>query len=218
VAGKKSRTPPPPRPVQAPKVRTDSRTPRTKAPRDPRRTRLMFVGLIAVIAAIGLAAGLGIALGGSGSSADFTAGGCVPTTFEDQGRQHATQVPQDFTYNSFPPTSGPHNPAPAIWNIFDRPVPFLLTVHNLEHGGIAVHYGDEVPQATIGQISDWYAEDRTGIVVAPLPALGNEIALTAWTHRLTCPAFSERAFDAFRDAYRFKGPERVPESAMQPLS
>jgi hypothetical protein len=176
----------------------------------------MLVGLIGVIVAIGLAAGLGIALGGSGSNADFTAGGCVPTSFADQGRQHVTQLPKGFTYNSYPPASGPHNPTPAIWNIYERPVPFLLTTHNLEHGGIVVQYGDQVPATTVDQIRAWYADDPTGLVVAPLPGLKNKVALTAWTHRLNCPAFNETAFSSFRDAYRFKGPERVPESAMQP--
>jgi hypothetical protein len=216
VAGKKSRTPPPPRPVQAPKVRTDPRVPRQKGPRDPRRTRLMFVGLIGVIVAIALAVGLGIALGGSGSSGDLTAGGCVPTTFQDQGRQHATELPQGFTYNSFPPTSGPHDATTAIWNIFERPVPQILLVHNLEHGGIVVQYGDQVPQVTVSEIRNWYADDRTGVVVAPLPGLKEKVALTAWTHRLTCPGFNDTAFTAFKDAHRFKGPERVPESSMQP--
>jgi hypothetical protein len=52
--------------------------------------------------------------------------------------------------------------------------------------------------------------------VAPLPALGDKVALTAWTHLATCPGFDEEAYDAFVDLYRFKGPERVPVSAMEP--
>ena len=32
----------------------------------------------------------------------------------------------------------------------------------------------------------------------------------------TCPHFNEKAFTAFRDAFRGKGPERFPLSALAP--
>jgi hypothetical protein len=216
VAKKKSRTPPPPRPVQAPKVRTDARGPRS---RDPRRTRLAFLGVGAVIVVIALAAGLGIALGGGGggaNDAELSIGGCIARTFPQEDRNHATSLPADYKYNSFPPTSGTHNPTPAIWNIYNEPVQQMLLVHNLEHGGIVVQYGDEVPQATVDQIAAWYQKDPVAVVVAPLPGLKGKVAATAWTHVLTCPGFNEEALDKFTAAFRYKGPERFPSSAMQP--
>ena len=180
---------------------------------------MIFLGLIAAIVVIALAAGLGIALGGGGGASDsaLSVGGCVAQTFPDLGRKHATQLPKDFKYNSFPPTSGTHYPTPAIWNIYDEPVRQMLLVHNLEHGGIVVQYGDKVPAETVQQITDWYGNsDKAGILVAPLPALGDKVAFTAWTHLATCPGFDENAIGAFMDAYRFKGPERFPVNAMQP--
>ena len=57
------------------------------------------------------------------------------------------------------------------------------------------------------------------MVGTPYPSLGNKVAITAWTspsggngegHAAICPTFNEKAFSAFRDAYRGKGPERFP--------
>jgi Protein of unknown function (DUF3105) len=215
VAKKKPRTPPPPRPVQAPRAGTTS----TKGPRDPRKTRLMFLGLIAVIVVIALAAVLGIALAGGddeGGGAEATAGGCTTETFPEQGREHVEELPAGYEYNSFPPTSGSHNPVPAIYNVYPEPVDQMLLVHNLEHGAVVVQYGDQVPQAEIDSIVAWYSEDPNGLIVAPLPELGGEIAVTAWTHLMKCPAFSEEAFDEFTEDHRFQGPERFSPDAMQP--
>ena len=71
-----------------------------------------------------------------------------------QGRQHVDKLAKGFKYNSFPPTSGKHNPQPAIWNLYTQPVRSYTQVHNLEHGGIIVQYGDQVPAATVQEISD----------------------------------------------------------------
>jgi len=72
-----------------------------------------------------------------------------------------------------------------------------------------------VPQATVNQIRQWYASDSFGKIVAPLPALGNKVALTAWTHMLTCPGFSQQAYDDFVKAYRARGPEQISSSHLQ---
>jgi hypothetical protein len=74
------------------------------------------------------------------------------------------------------------------------------------------------------------------MLVAPLPKLGKKIALEVWTAdqsklpatntsgyqgegRLAlCTSFDEKAFKSFRDAYRGKGPEHFPLSALAPGS
>jgi hypothetical protein len=170
------------------------------------------------IAAIVVAVVLGIVLGGGGTSqanAGGGIGGCVAQTFANQGQLHAQSQPKSFKYNSFPPTSGTHYPIPLLFNIYDQPLDQFRLVHNLEHGGIAIQYGDKVPQATVNQIRQWYASDSFGKIVAPLPALGNKVALTAWTHMLTCPGFSQQAYDDFVKAYRARGPEQISSSHLQ---
>jgi hypothetical protein len=180
---------------------------------------MLLVGLGAVIAVAAVAVVLVNVLGGGDdASAALADAGCTEQTYPSQGRQHVLELEEDFSYSSFPPTSGPHNPQWAIWGYYDRSVPFIASTHNLEHGGIVVQYGKDVPQETITELRAWYDEDPAGLLVAPLPgnALPDKVMLTAWTQLAICPGFDQAAFDSFRDQHRFKGPERIPIEGMQP--
>jgi hypothetical protein len=163
---------------------------------------------------------LAFAPGGSSGSEELAKTlreeGCTFQTFESEGRSHVSDLNAKIKYKTFPPTSGQHHFLPAVWDMYNRPVNRLQAVHNLEHGGIVIQYGDRVPREDVDRIGELYREDPNGMLVAPLPALGNKIALTAWTHLATCTAFTERGFEAFRDAYRGKGPERFPVDQLQP--
>jgi len=149
------------------------------------------------------------------AAAPATAGkGCSAVrTLPDAGHDHVDAPPAAGTYSSDPPTSGPHNPQWAPWGIAATEIPQYTLVHNLEHGGIVVQYG---PGADRAAIERWANSDLPGIVVAPYAHLGDGIALTAWTHLLTCTAVDTAAFDAFRDAYRFRGREFFPIDAYAP--
>ena len=212
---KKSRTPPPPRPVQAPRRRES-----TTGGGWSKRT----LGIAAaVVVAVGIAIGLGVALtGGGGGGGDPTkklaAAGCTLKTYPDQGRAHVQSLEAKVNYNSFPPTSGPHYFEPAIWGAYDQPLVLVQEVHNLEHGGVTIQYGSGVSQSTVVELRDFYNDSPNGLLLAPLPKLGDKIALTAWTHLATCTGFDKSAFAAFRSAYRGKGPERFPVSALTPGS
>jgi len=160
---------------------------------------------------------------GGGGRADDTgvatalaAAGCTYSTFPDQGRNHVDSLDAKVDYNSLPPTSGPHYFRPAPWNPYDGPLPQVQLVHNLEHGGIVVQYGSKVPATTVDELTSFDQQDPNGIVLAPLPRLKGKIALTAWTHLAECSRFNEKAFTTFRDAFRAKGPEPFPLSALKP--
>lgn len=184
-----------------------------------RNTRLWLIGTGAVVVAVVVVIVLATVLGGGSDASAIAAAGCVQQTFPSQGRKHVEELPEGFEYNSFPATSGQHHPQPALWNVYTEPIDQIHTVHNLEHGGIVVQYGDEVPNATVAEIRQWYENgDRSGILVAPLPELGDQVALTAWTVLATCPGFDEKAYDAFVDLHRYKGPERLPIDSMLPGS
>jgi Protein of unknown function (DUF3105) len=176
-----------------------------------------------------LLAGIGSFLAGRGGGPReaLAAAGCTREVFPSQGARHVTKQPKDFEYNSTPATSGPHEPtplAPAVWGVYDDPVPQLKLIHNLEHGGVVVQYGPEVPPATVEAILAWYREDPNGLLVAPLPdalieaddSLSNRIALTAWTHLQTCARFNEEAYSDFVDTHRGDGPEAFPIEALAP--
>ena len=224
---KKSRTPNPPRRVQAPKQRS---TPR---PADRRRRWLIIgaaVGLIFLIA--GGAAFAYFALGG-GTSTDGTlrAAGCTIVKKPALGRQHVQTVSEGFKYNTFPPTSGPHSASPAIYDFYDEPVQHFHLIHNLEHGAVVIQYGSDVSEAMVAQMRAWYLKDPNGIVVAPLPALKNKVVFEAWTSPdaapgqtpgpgegvvATCPTFDPALADDFTDTYGFRGPERFPRDQLVP--
>jgi hypothetical protein len=205
---KKDRVPTPPkRQVQAPKA--------YKAESSPRRTQLIFLGLALLIVVVAAGIGIAILMGGDDSSAAglTTSGDCTFETFPAQEAGHVTELPDDYEYNSTPATSGLHNPTPAIWNLYDQPVPQITYVHNLEHGGLVIQYGSEVTEADLAQLRDWYQEDTRGLLVAPFdpemeqdePALADKIVATSWTHMLTCTSFDADAFDDMSDDYR--GPQ-----------
>jgi hypothetical protein len=207
---KKDRVPTPPkRPVQAPKA--------YKAEHNPRRTQLIFIVLAAVIIIVAAAVGIGFIMssggGDDGGGAVGDDGTCQLQTFEALEASHVPELPEDYEYNSVPATSGLHNSQTAIWNLYDQPVPQINYVHNLEHGGLVIQYGSEVPQAEVDALADWYQQDTRGIVVAPLSeemeeedsALADKIVANSWTHMMRCTAFDESAFDEFSDDYR--GPQ-----------
>ena len=223
----KSETPKPPRKVQAPKQRSTPRTP------DERRTWRVLL-LVGALGFVGLVVALGfVFFGGTGSAQALADAGCRIQTFEAQGQQHVEQLPEGFKYNSFPPTSGPHNPTPALFDFYDEPVDSLRLVHDLEHGGVVVQYGADIPQAQVEQMRDWWRDDPNGIIVAPLPGLNDQVAFSAWTAEVgandptprdekgvvaKCPRFDAGAADAFVDAYGFGGPERIPREQLTPGS
>jgi hypothetical protein len=207
AVAKKVRTPAPPkRAVQAPKVRT--------APRDERRDRKIlyavgasgFVMLAAVVAFFALA-GRGGDDGSSGAVSVIREAGWTYRHPKGQGRDHVLELEKGFKYNSVPATSGPHSPQTAIYGVYDDPVSEINYVHNLEHGAVAIQYGPNVPEETVLRIQEYYREDPNGLIVAPLPKLGDQIALTAWTHIAKGKAFDEEVFDTFVEEFGFNGPE-----------
>ena len=155
--------------------------------------------------------------GGAVSPAkELVAAGCTFKTYPDLGANHVQSLDANVKYNSFPPTSGPHYFRPAIWGSYNEPLVLLQEVHNLEHGGVIIQYGSRVPRATVEELTAFYGDSPNGLLMAPLPQLKGKIGLTAWTHLALCQRFDEAAVKAFRNAYRGKGPERVPVDVLKP--
>jgi hypothetical protein len=200
----------------------------------PRRLNLWFVALGVGIIVVAAVVGIVLATRSGSAEASGPDGACTRQTFPPMGRQHIEKLSSDFRYNSYPPTSGPHYPpgskAPAVWNLYDTPVDETALVHNLEHGGVVVQYGADVPDSTVEEITRWYQDQDTqnGLVVAPIwpgiqatpPAdAGKKIYLTSWTHLMTCPTFDKSAFDNFVDDYRGPNgdaPEKFPLDSLAP--
>ena len=233
---RKDRVPnPPKRPVQAPRRRS---TPATAADAEQRKRLLyivaasVFAALVVVLAVVLIGGGGG---GGKSEAAVLAEAGCTLRSFPAQANEpDHSDVPTLQTrpkWNSFPPTSGPHFGQTAIFGSYDEPVPLVQSTHNLEHGAVIIHYGDDVPEAEIEAIRSFYEDDPNGLIVAPLARLGEKIALTAWTapepspgdepdrgrgYLAECTEFDESAFSTFVDEHRGKGPERLPVGDLVP--
>ena len=216
-------------------------------PRDPERSRRILL-IVAGSAVVVVAAVLGFLLLGGGGGEDKAAtsvaakfrelGGTFQTypalpnlRYKGQRIRHVPAMPPGYKYNSTPPSSGIHTDATVIWGIYDEPIPTISSVHNLEHGGIVIRYGPDVPAAEVEKLREFYIDDPNGLVVAPMPGLGDDIALTAWTYdqgrqndrsyegegRLAkLNRFDEDAFSAFKDEFRGHGPELFPVDRLTP--
>jgi hypothetical protein len=134
--------------------------------------------------------------------------GCLFSTVADQGQEHVDSYDAKIDYNSFPPTSGTHHQVPVIWGAYSEPVPTVAEVHNLEHGGVIIHYGNKVDQATRDALRRFYDDSPNAMLLSPLPKLGNRVSFTAWTKLATCARFDANAAGRFRSAFRGNGPER----------
>jgi uncharacterized protein DUF3105 len=224
--------------------------PRVKAPKkrvthtdrsvDNRRILMIAGGsAMVLIALVGAFFLLGAAKGTDANAARdaLAAAGC---TFEVEPAVRNVSDHSDFPdpagtskkWNTDPPTSGPHYGQTVIYGAYTELVEIGRLVHNLEHGGVFILYGNKVPEATVAQLQGFYDKHRNGSVMAPYPKLGNKIALGAWlvdglpqaaSDRgsgvlAKCTRFDNEAFDAFFDAFQFKGPESfaVRPSEMEP--
>ena len=172
--------PPKPR-VHAPK----------RGPVDPatKRQRLILYALaasgIVALAAVGV---LIAATGSGGGGTDEArvrgaaeAAGCTFVSKPALPASHSITSPDGVAkWNTDPPTTGPHYEVPAVFGSYTEPLQPARLVHNLEHGGVFIQYGKDVPEATVRQLQAVYADHDRGTLLSPLPRLGKQIALGAW--------------------------------------
>jgi hypothetical protein len=225
--------------------------PRVKAPQKraakssegrDRRTLLVLAGVVGIVLVLG--GGFFLLSGGSGSASNsddaraaLTAAGCTlevkPAVLN--ASDHGDFPDPEATsprWNTDPPTSGPHYGVTVIYGAYPEPVNIGQLIHNLEHGGVYILYGEDVPESTVAQLQTFYNKHKNGTILAPYEKLGDGIALGAWyadglpeasSDRgsgvlAKCAAFDEAAFEAFFDAFQFKGPESafIGPSDMRP--
>ena len=215
--------------------------PRVKAPKQRHSTSsdassrrravtigVAIVGVAAGFAAVALLVGL---VGGTDTDeaalpAKFESAGCTFKKIPALEGAHSVAQPDGTSskWNTDPPTSGPHYGIAAIFGIYDEELELARVVHNLEHGGIFILYGEDVPDATVAELEAFYDDHQTGTIMAPLDRLGDEFALGAWVvdgdtdngFLAKCKAFDEDTVSAFFRALQYRGPERFDPSDLQP--
>ena len=218
--------------VKAPKQRA---TPKSDDGSDRRRL-LVIVGTVAVALVAGAGAffllGAGSAPSEESVRADLEAAGCTFQAVKAQPGRHSLTPDGTAKWNTDPPTSGPHfgfnangTSGTVIFGAYTEPVQLARIIHNLEHGGVLIFYGDDVPESTVAELQAFYDDHKNGTVLAPYPKLGDKVALGAWVlvqgdeakgYLAKCPTFDEGAYAAFLSAFQFKGPEPFPKNSLLP--
>jgi hypothetical protein len=155
----------------------------------------LIVGSLAIAAAACGAGG-----GGDGSA-------CGPITRESLDPAYLVHVlgtATEVEYTSDPPTSGPHQPGPAVDGVVDTPITRPVQVGILERGDVLLQHAPDLPPA---QLATLEALGGPGVVVAPNADLPDPVVATAWTYKRTCSAVDANALQDFVDQRLGKGPD-----------
>ncbi|MCB0108728.1 MAG: DUF3105 domain-containing protein [Caldilineaceae bacterium] len=136
-----------------------------------------------------------------------------------QGNNHIANNEQSpVPYRSTPPTSGPHYPNIAPWQVYDEPWRYEQLLHNLEDAGVVIYY--QCPEgcpALLQELRDLvqpYIDGGRHVLVAPNDPswtapdgkalhqdMGATIAVAAWRRLLKLDEFDADRITAFIDAF-----------------
>ncbi len=132
--------------------------------------------------------------------------------YPSEGREHVP-AGTDITYNTMPPTSGPHYDQTASAGFYtDRP-PLGELVHSLEHGAVIIYYEPTQITPEARENLERYATTHTGtwqsVIVVPTPVEDPTApyVLTAWRHKLSMNTYDTETVRAFIAEYVGRGPE-----------
>lgn len=129
-----------------------------------------------------------------------------------------THIPdgQKASYNSIPPTSGPHWAAPAPWGVYEQGLEDERVVHNQEHGGATISYNaiSAFDLNALKALRNRYPPSRFGTVKIVIRGYDGidpgTIALTSWLYRDTLKSYDEKRILSFLSAHIDECCEAVP--------
>jgi hypothetical protein len=136
---------------------------------------------------------------------------------------HITPIPSNISWNSNPPSSGPHYPIWASFQTYATPVPRGYYVHDLEHGAVVLLYKcdadagcSQVAQA-LQAVSDSLPDDplcvgqgaRVRTVITPDPLLDAPVAAAAWGWTYTAECVDAPTLKQFVADHYGHGPEAL---------
>jgi hypothetical protein len=137
--------------------------------------------------------------------------------FADLGQGLHLQTIDDslpVPYNSNPPTSGYHvGSMISPWGIQKDPVSDKVSTHNIEHGGVIIHYKQSLDADSLAKL-DALARDlqrqNPCLLMTPRPddQIDHPIVVTAWTYMLSLDSVDTAKITQFFVALVGKGPEK----------
>lgn len=137
-------------------------------------------------------------------AAPFRPAASCPVVIESPDLIPSQHVPEGtvITYNSNPPSSGPHYPVWANFKEYAAPLDEGYLVHSLEHGAVALLYKCDPNAPECAPIIDGLrkirdsiptdprcsADVRVRVIIAPAPRLETPVAAVAWgfTYKADC--------------------------------
>ena len=173
----------------------------------------LIIAVAAGVIIIMVAAGIALSRSGGGVSLNEQQ---FPNQVPAPTNPHIVNVTDSHpAYNSNPPTSGWHtggNIGP--WGVTTQPIPDEITVHNLEHGGVIIHYRQDLDAATVDQLTALtrqLQQQSPCVLLIPRPTdkLDTPIAVTAWTWLMKLNSFDANSIGAFFREHVDQGPEKV---------
>lgn len=138
----------------------------------------------------------------------------------DAGRLHVAVGQPHSPYTTTPATSGPHwsttpapgapHGAPARWGIYSEVLPDEVLVHNLEHGGIGLHYNcpSGCPEI-VAALSALVPPGASQFIVSPYPGAPARVAVTAWRRLMLLDTADSERIKTFISNYQDKAPESI---------
>lgn len=185
---------------------TKNESKRERATQIARMQKIKKIFWIAVVAVL-----IGIGVWGIITYRRYQDAHLPGVTYPEQKKEHVDENYQ-FSYNSNPPTSGPHFAQPSEWGIYKEELKDGALIHDLEHGGIWISYKPGIQDDIKKKLEGFYDTYGRKIVVTPRAANDTDIAVAAWGHldAFSVSEYSEMRIDRFIRAFRNKGPEYVP--------
>jgi hypothetical protein len=135
-----------------------------------------------------------------------------PGRYVDMMASYHVQGESGVTYNTDPPTSGPHNPSVPAFKVYTEPITKELQIHALEDGGVVVNYAPDTDPTTVQRLSS-LVETYTAkggakgrVLLSPYPTNFRDnstakIALTAWRRIDLLDTYDEQRIRRFIDEY-----------------
>jgi len=132
-------------------------------------------------------------------------------TFPDEGNDHVP-VGTPITYNTDPPTSGPHYPDPQEGGYYMIAIAPGFLVHSLEHGAVVLYYNplttSNSQRSHLKALAKAHPGSFSQVVAVPRNDPTYPIILTAWTHRLRLADYDADRIDGFVALFLGQGPEK----------
>lgn len=121
-------------------------------------------------------------------------------------------VPGPVTYSVTPPVGGDHNPTWLTCGVYDKAVPNVYAVHDLEHGAVWITYRPSLSRAAVASLRAFVERQRVlsfggqpgsrYIDLTPYPGLPAPEAVSSWGFQLRLSSPSDPRLQEFVSKFR----------------